>query len=52
MKEMTFEEMYDVQGGKVLPRCLLAVMGMSALTMLAPYGAPFFAGAAYLLCES
>jgi len=52
MKEMTFEEMGEIEGGKVTAICLFSVMGFAALTMAAPYGAPFFAGAAYLMCES
>ena len=52
MRTMTVEEMGEIEGGKFKLGCLFSVMGFSALTMAAPYGAPFFAGAAYILCES
>ncbi|MBD3287599.1 bacteriocin [candidate division KSB1 bacterium] len=50
MKTLNNSEMEQIQGGNM--KCLLSIMGFAALSMAAPYGAPFFAGASYLLCQA
>lgn len=42
MREMTNEEMRNVEGGQRSVNGLLCVMGFAALSAMAPYGVVFF----------